>query len=303
MSGTSIMFDLVDSIDSDTFVDKSDRNIQRVSNRLDDYIRDHNEENIHDIRTATRRLEATYRCLPKKLRTKKRVKEFVKTSKKLFRRNSEVRDCDIILEKLSEDSNLDQSLFESFEQSLLRRRRIKLDEANSKAKQLRRLSVPSLYKKDIPQKRLDKRYNKVMSEFTKRIQQRIPLVIQDSSKMRELHEMRKDCKKLRYILELLPAERDRKNTNRDDTDHVTELLETLQHIQDMAGTIHDYDTTIAYLRRQNKGTETQGSLLQQTIERISNTRQNKYEQFVEYLSTGLSHGNDNLFAGLINIRC
>ena len=41
---------------------KMDEKVKRVDNRLDDYIKDSNENNIHDIRTAVRRLGASYRC-------------------------------------------------------------------------------------------------------------------------------------------------------------------------------------------------------------------------------------------------
>jgi hypothetical protein len=44
-------------------VTKMDENIKTVDNRLDDYIKDSNENNIHDIRTAVRRLDASYRSL------------------------------------------------------------------------------------------------------------------------------------------------------------------------------------------------------------------------------------------------
>ena len=49
-------------------VTKMEENIKRVDNRVDDYIKDSNENNIHDIRTAVRRLDASYRSLPKNMR-------------------------------------------------------------------------------------------------------------------------------------------------------------------------------------------------------------------------------------------
>ena len=71
-------------IDSEIFLNKSERNIQRINNKLDDYLKDPNEEQIHDIRTATRRLRATYQSLPNAIRNKKKLKEFVAKSKELF---------------------------------------------------------------------------------------------------------------------------------------------------------------------------------------------------------------------------
>jgi CHAD domain-containing protein len=78
-----------------------EENVKRVDNRLDDYIKDSNENNIHDIRTATRRLDASYRSLPKKIRRKNKIRKYVTTSKRLFKVNSQVRDCDIICEKMA----------------------------------------------------------------------------------------------------------------------------------------------------------------------------------------------------------
>src|SRR5215469_7032710 len=82
------------------FVTKMEENVKRVDDRLDDYIKDSNENNIHDIRTATRRLDASYMSLPKKIRRKTKIRKFVTTSKQLFKVNSQIRDCDIICEKL-----------------------------------------------------------------------------------------------------------------------------------------------------------------------------------------------------------
>ena len=39
------------------FVTKMEENVKRVDDRLNDYIKDSNENNIHDIRTAIRRMK------------------------------------------------------------------------------------------------------------------------------------------------------------------------------------------------------------------------------------------------------
>lgn len=53
------------------FVNICERNISRVSNKLDDYLTSQDEKNIHDIRTSVRRLDACYKTLPKKITEKK----------------------------------------------------------------------------------------------------------------------------------------------------------------------------------------------------------------------------------------
>jgi CHAD domain-containing protein len=293
----AIISNLFDSVDSDVYIDQLERNIERVNNRLNDYIKDANEENIHDIRTAIRRLEASYRSLPsRKIRTKKTIREFVKFSKDLFSINSEIRDCDIIIDKLSKEGQIShQDIQKSFKRSLLDHRKSKLDEAMSSALKLRMLSVPRLNKINISQKRLKKRFDKVIKRFASRIEENFPLVITNTEKITELHEMRKDCKKLRYLLELLPDKNTKNNRSElEEDDYILKLVEKLEKVQDMLGTIHDYDTTLAFLRRV-KGRRNRRVAIQKTIEKITQVRQSKYEQFVEIMKGDLSSGSNNFF--------
>jgi hypothetical protein len=61
------------SLNPSHFVTKMEENVKRVDDRLSDYINDSNENNIHDIRTATRRLDASFTSLPKKMRRKTKI--------------------------------------------------------------------------------------------------------------------------------------------------------------------------------------------------------------------------------------
>ena len=61
-------------------------------------------------------------------------------------------------------------------------------------------------KMNITEKELQKRYNKVLSNFISKIELNFPIVITNALKIEELHQLRKDCKKMRYMLELLPEE-------------------------------------------------------------------------------------------------
>jgi CHAD domain-containing protein len=179
------VYDLHDSFDSHTYLDKSERNIQRVSNKLDDYIKEPTEENIHDIRKAIRRLESTYRSLPsKKLRKKRVIREYAEYSKKLFSINSQIRDFDIISAKLSSvESPPQQDAIKSIEGRLFKQRRTLLNEAISIAIQLRKLRVPKLTRKiKISDRRSKKRFNKVISKFVTRIEHNLPVVVNNNQK-------------------------------------------------------------------------------------------------------------------------
>jgi CHAD domain-containing protein len=273
LQSTTTSTDMVFSIDLETFLDKAERNIRRVDNRLDDYIKNPNEENIHNIRTAIRRLQATYISLPKKLRKKKKIREFVIKSKELFRINSKIRDYDIISEKLSKDvqSSHQQQNIELLQKLLKSQRKRMLNKAKGIALELRKISVPKLRDCDISQNKLEKRFNSIVNKFADRIEKNFPIVVVNSQKIRELHEMRKDCKKLRYLMELLP-ENESNSQNK-----ISHMIKELERLQNMLGIIHDYDTTITYLRHQKRKRS-----IKTIIEKIAKIRQDKYEQFVLY---------------------
>src|SRR5215469_11473910 len=122
--------------------------------RVDDYIMDSNENNIHDIRTATRRLDPSYRSLPKKIRRKNKISKYMTTSKRLFKVNSQVRDCDIICEKLQK--YISEQIYTKLIGSLNRKRKTKLASARKIALSLRDLPVPRVRENEIPTKQLEK---------------------------------------------------------------------------------------------------------------------------------------------------
>ncbi|HEY7571631.1 MAG TPA: CHAD domain-containing protein [Nitrososphaeraceae archaeon] len=300
-------------IDSETFLNKSERNIQRVNNKLDDYLRDPNEEQIHDIRTAVRRLRASNQALPKAIRNKKKLKEFVAKSKKLFTLNSEIRDFDIILELLSKYTqdvsspkrdqhqvSYSSQAIASISKSLETLRNRKLTASKALAVDLRKLAVPSLDNDKInkSQKKLRKRFNRIVVKFANTIERNYPVVLSSPKRLAELHEMRKDCKKLRYLLELMP---DITNSKDDGKDNVSQLIEELEKVQDMLGTIHDYDTTIAYTKKYMENHPKNHSSLKNIVKYLYEDRQKKFEQFTEYCKADLSNSRNNLFLNIMNI--
>jgi CHAD domain-containing protein len=127
----------------------------------------------------------------------------------------------------------------------------------------------------------------------------LPIVVNDSEKVTELHELRKDCKKLRYLLELLPDSNSKDQTGEMD-DYVSKLMEKLESVQDILGIIHDYDTIIAYLRRR-KGTGTRSTLVNSIIAQLNQERQNKYEEFVKFTKADLSARTTNFFNMTTNV--
>ena len=90
------------------FLTRLSENLQRVNNRVNKYLKSPNAKQIHDVRTAIRRLDATFLILPKKNRSGSSLSEYVLKCKELFKVNSEIRDLDIIYEKLQKYPSSDQ---------------------------------------------------------------------------------------------------------------------------------------------------------------------------------------------------
>jgi CHAD domain-containing protein len=262
------------------FVTKMEENVKRVDDRLDDYIKDSNENNIHDIRTATRRLDASFISLPKKIRRKTKIRKYVTKSKQLFKVNSQVRDCDIICEKLQKYSS--EPIYTKLIGSLNRKRKTKLASARKIALSLRDLPVPRVRENGIPAKQLQMRFNKVVLGLRQRIQLNLPIVVTNANNIEELHELRKTCKKLRYLLELASHQNGINNKE------IHALITELEDVQDILGSIHDSDTVIAYLRRVRHPNEVTNILHNEISE-----RNKKYEDFTQFCKRSLSDTRHN----------
>ncbi|MGC2682951.1 MAG: CHAD domain-containing protein [Candidatus Nitrosopolaris sp.] len=161
----------------------------------------------------------------------------MRTSKRLFKINSQVRDYDIICEKLQKYSS--EPIYTKITGSLNRMRKTKLARARKIALSLRDLTIPHVKESAISPKKLEMRYNNVIVRLRERMELNLPIVLTNANKLKELHEMKKDSKKLRYLLELTSHQNKEIHT----------LITELEDIQDTLGTIHDCDTSIAYLKR------------------------------------------------------
>jgi CHAD domain-containing protein len=238
------------------FERKFRQNIGRVNRRLKAYLaKPDDEDNIHDVRVSIRRLDATFSLLPKKVRRRHRAsmekyREFLKAS-------SKARDCDIIAGRLSALGELDTS-------DLQRKKKTELAKANRLAQPLKKLPPIKL---DGAQD--DKRVAKVVRRLAERIGKTTPVVLSVSGKIEELHRLRKDFRKLRYVLEVVPPG-DKKWYMKKAIGRVVELDE----VQALLGLIHDSDVTIEYLRSRKER-----RLLNQEIA----NRMQLYKKFVRYM--------------------
>ena len=262
---------------------KLHENSRRLSRKTDHYINDPNEKNIHDIRTSIRRFNAAVSTLPRKYREEPLLLEYSKIANKLFKLNSEIRDSDIILIKLEKFSSSPQRNMVT--DTLKQTRQAKLENAKTIAQTLKNLNSNMINGIGVTENELQKRYSKILSKLISRIDDAFPIVITNPLKLEELHELRKDCKKIRYMLELV--EKDDKNA--------ASLIRILEKVQDIVGSIHDSDATIIYLRSFAPNQE-----IQEVINKETKQRELGYEKFLLYSKRSLHLNPDSLLMRLKN---
>ena len=262
---------------------KLHENSRRLNRKTDHYINDPNEKNIHDIRTSIRRFNAAVSTLPRKYREEPLLLEYSKIANKLFKVNSEIRDSDIILTKLEKFSLSPQRNIVT--DTLKQTRQAKLENAKTMAQNLKNLNSNMINGIGVTENELQKRYSKILSKLISRIDDVFPIVLTNPLKLEELHELRKDCKKIRYMLELV--EKDDKNA--------ASLIRILEKVQDILGSIHDSDATIIYLRSFAPNQE-----IQEVINKETKQRELGYEKFLLYSKRSLHLNPDSLLMRLKN---
>jgi CHAD domain-containing protein len=158
------------------FLTRLNLNLRKVNNRVGKYLKTPNAKQIHDVRTAIRRLDATYLILPKKNRTGSSLSDYVLKCKEFFKVNSEIRDLDIIYEKLQKyPSNAQKNgVIETLKTS----RDANLERAKLIAQSLKSSDTTKIINKiDVTEKEIQKRYDKMISKLISRIESTFPAVL------------------------------------------------------------------------------------------------------------------------------
>jgi CHAD domain-containing protein len=226
-----------------SFAKRFDKSANKMEDNVRDYLIDPNEENIHDLRTSIRRFDSCFRLLPNGVRKKPNLLNSRASYKNLFKINSEIRDIDIICSKFAQYPQDVTSNYPDFLETQRGHRDRKLREAKELALSIYNRKPLQIKKGILSKKKLRRRYKKVVARFVNEIEAIFPLVVSDIKRRSELHELRKDCKKLRYTLEAT-------DTNSNEAKDVISLLEGMQ---DFLGTIHDCDTMLLHLARAKGG--------------------------------------------------
>ena len=260
------------------FLTKLSENLQSVNNRINKYLKKPNAKQIHDIRTSIRRLDATFSTLPKRYRNGSSLSKYVLQCKELFKINSEIRDFDIIIEKLQKypSSGQKDNIIEDLKKTKLAR----LERAKTIAVPLKSIDTGTILDElGVTEKELQKRFIKIVSRLISTIDSIFPVVLSNPQALEELHDLRIACKKLRYMLELLP------NNNK----LAVQTRESLKKIQDSLGSIHDSDFTIGYLKSLPQSPKE----IQEIIDKENEYRRLQSERFLNYSKRRLGISPDS----------
>ncbi|MDW0156190.1 MAG: CHAD domain-containing protein [Nitrososphaeraceae archaeon] len=260
------------------FLTKLSENLQSVNNRINKYLKKPNAKQIHDIRTSIRRLDATFSTLPKRYRNGSSLSKYVLQCKELFKINSEIRDFDIIIEKLQKYPSSGQrgNIIEDLKKTKLAR----LERAKTIAVPLKSIDTGTILDElGVTEKELQKRFIKIVSRLISTIDSIFPVVLSNPQALEELHDLRIACKKLRYMLELLP------NNNK----LAVQTRESLKKIQDSLGCIHDSDFTIGYLKSLPQSSKE----IQEIIDKENEYRRLQSERFLNYSKRRLGISPDS----------
>ena len=260
------------------FLTKLSENLQSVNNRINKYLKKPNAKQIHDIRTSIRRLDATFSTLPKRYRNGSSLSKYVLQCKELFKINSEIRDFDIIIEKLQKypSSGQKDNIIEDLKKTKLAR----LQRAKTIAVPLKSIDTGTILDElGVTEKELQKRFIKIVSRLISTIDSIFPVVLSNPQALEELHDLRIACKKLRYMLELLP------NNNK----LAAQTRESLKKIQDSLGSIHDSDFTIGYLKSLPQSPKE----IQEIIDKENEYRRLQSERFLNYSKRRLGISPDS----------
>jgi CHAD domain-containing protein len=209
-------------------------------------------DEVHDLRVAVRRIQVMRRLMPRSVRSTQDSKTFNLALKSVLKATSQLRDMDTLMVTLKScKGNLPAGLLVSQENQ----RSDSAARAKVTIGTLADVKVPELDTSKLRGRRLSRRFRKGVRGHSNKASLLLTQVLNDESKMVELHSLRKEVKKMRYLLELAAKTPAR--------------LPSLAKWQESLGAIHDLDVAIAYLKGVGAGSG-RGAILELQRARHSN---------------------------------
>ncbi len=176
------------------------REFARLEKRTDEAVqlclRSPTPEAVHDARTAARRLSAAASLAPKKVRGDPRTTRSLKALKRFCSACAGVRDIDAMAAAIS--AGVPFGDIGRVMEELRKRRRKALVRARSSGLEMGRLAIPD---PRTGRRRLNKRLDKLLAARAKRAEELYAAAASGEQKVAELHALRKECRRMAYLLE------------------------------------------------------------------------------------------------------
>jgi len=202
-----------------------------------------------------RRLQVMRRLLPKTTKEFPDSKRFDLSLKSMMKATSQLRDVDTLMETLAAHRRAPPETMTN----LQNQRSDLAAGAKEAAARLAQIPLPRVDWVQIRGKKVSKRLRKRIRQQGRIATELLGEVVTDESKAAELHSLRREIKKLRYLMEL--------------ADKSSPDVAVLADWQESLGAIHDLDVAVAYL--QGKGPE-----LAKTVRALLRIRHARYLGFV-----------------------
>ena len=187
-------------------------------------------EEIHDLRVTARRVQVMRRLLPRKVRILQTSKRFDLVLKSTLKRTSQLRDLDTLMATLEEHR---RSLPGQLMVTLGNQRSDAAARAHAACEVLANSPPPDVDPAEIKGKKLSRRLRKRARKHGRASTELLAEVLTAESKVDELHALRLEIKKLRYLLEL--------------SEKSPRELPMVTRWQDSLGAIHDLDVALRFL--------------------------------------------------------
>jgi CHAD domain-containing protein len=214
-------------------------------------------DQIHDLRVTARRIQTMYRLLPGKVRRSQAFKKFGLSLRSVMKATTQLRDLDTLMDTLKSHRG---DLPAEFLVTLENQRSDAAAQARVATGVLAQVPAPRLDASLIRSKKLSMKLRKRLRRSRKVSAGLLTEVVDDETKVEELHALRKEGKKMRYLLEL--------------SDGRPSELSILTGWQDSLGAIHDLDVAVSYLEGSRKESK------RDVILELRRARDARYQKFV-----------------------
>lgn len=209
---------------------------------------------------------AALQLLPKRERDEGNTVGYEARLEKLMKSNAKTRDLDIVISKVTQ-----RNLSGDYDGLLAQLETIRQSSLRPGLSQARGFygdpKVP-VRLKDLSSAGLQKRFDKLSRKYASRMEKRLPKVVSSPQEKEELHRLREDARKLRYIFDL----GNRKS--------LQEQLKMLRSWQKVLGEVHDSDIFIDYLGEREKSRETELLLHDEIL--VRNRNFEKFRTIIDF---------------------